>query len=147
MVVLLCTFAFWSVRTRAWWSEAKGIKRDCNWLDLDKVSLKLVSKNLVRSKFKPRFKIFSVLFKRKGFSYGLLQAENIRSARCSRVLLSILLAARKANFYLCSCSQRNRSARHARQGSQRPFVTPDMHPQTTENSLTSIHGLHACKLS
>ena len=24
-----------------------GIKRDCNWLDLDKVSLKLASKNLV----------------------------------------------------------------------------------------------------
>ena len=39
-----------------------GIKRDCNWLDLDKVSLKLASKNLVRSKLKPRFKILSVLF-------------------------------------------------------------------------------------
>ena len=33
-----------------------------NWLDLDKVSLKLASKNLVLSKLKPRFKIFSVLF-------------------------------------------------------------------------------------
>ena len=30
---------------------------DCNWLDLDKVSLKLASENLVRSKLKPRFKI------------------------------------------------------------------------------------------
>ena len=49
-------------------------------------------------KLKPRFKIFSVLFQRKGFPYGLLQAENIRSARCSRVVLSKLLAARKANF-------------------------------------------------
>ena len=39
-----------------------GIKRDCNWLDLNKVSLKLASKNLVRSKLKPHFKIFSVLF-------------------------------------------------------------------------------------
>ena len=39
-----------------------GIKSDCNWLDLDKVSLKLASKNLVRSKLKPRLKIFSVLF-------------------------------------------------------------------------------------
>ena len=39
-----------------------GIKRDCNWLDLDKVSLKLTSENLVRSKLKPRFKILSVLF-------------------------------------------------------------------------------------
>ena len=38
------------------------IKRDCNWLNLNKVSLKLASKNLVSSKLKPRFKIFSVLF-------------------------------------------------------------------------------------
>ena len=35
---------------------------DCNWLDLDKVSLKLASQNLLRSKLKPRCKIFSVLF-------------------------------------------------------------------------------------
>ena len=28
-----------------------GIKRNCNWLDLNKVSLKLASKNLVRSPF------------------------------------------------------------------------------------------------
>ena len=34
----------------------------------------------------------------KGFPYGLLQAENIRNARCSRVVLSKLLAARKSNF-------------------------------------------------
>ena len=39
-----------------------GIKRNCNWLDLDKVSLKLACKNLVRSELKPRFKILSVLF-------------------------------------------------------------------------------------
>ena len=45
-----------------WKCDVIGIKRDCNWLDLDKVSLKLASKNLVRSKLKPRFKIFSVLF-------------------------------------------------------------------------------------
>ena len=47
------------------WSEnvtSFGIKRDCKWLDLDKVSLKLASNNLVRSKLKPRFTIFSVLF-------------------------------------------------------------------------------------
>ena len=50
----------------------------------------------VRSKLKPRFKIFSVLFFKKGFPYGLLQAENMRSARCSRVVISKLLAARKA---------------------------------------------------
>ena len=39
------------------WSEnvtSFGIKRDCNWLDLDKVSLNLASKNLTRSKLKPR---------------------------------------------------------------------------------------------
>ena len=106
-----------------------GIKRDCNWLDLDKVSLKLASKNLVGSKLKPRFKIFSVLFKKKGFPYGLLQAENIRSlrsARCSRVVLSKLLAASKMSkfFNLYSCSQKNRSAWHARECSKRPFVTP-----------------------
>ena len=37
------------------WSEnvaSFGIKHDCNWLDLDKVSLKLASKNLVGSKLK-----------------------------------------------------------------------------------------------
>ena len=38
-----------------------GIKRDCNWLGLDKVSFKPASKNLVRSKLKARFKIFSAL--------------------------------------------------------------------------------------
>ena len=38
-----------------------GIKRDCNWLGLDKVSFKLASKNLVRSKLKARLKIFSAL--------------------------------------------------------------------------------------
>ena len=27
-------------------------------------------------------------------------------------------------FYFCSCSQKNRSSRHARECSQRPFVTP-----------------------
>ena len=53
------------VRDEVNWSEnmtSFGIKRDCNWLDLNKVSLKRASKNLVRSKLKPRFKIFSVLF-------------------------------------------------------------------------------------
>ena len=37
------------------WSEnvtSLGIKRDCNWLDLDEVSLNLASKNLVGSKLK-----------------------------------------------------------------------------------------------
>ena len=30
----------------------------------------------------------------------------------------------KQIFYFCSCSQKNRSARHACKCSQRPFVTP-----------------------
>ena len=35
-----------------------------------------------------------------------------------------LLVLPKQIFYFCSCSQKNRSARHARECSQRPFVTP-----------------------
>ena len=31
----------------------------------------------------------------------------------------------KQIFYFCSCSQKNRSARHAHECSQRPFVTPN----------------------
>ena len=56
----------------------------------------------------------------------MLKAENIRSARCSRVvpLNSSLLA--KQIFYLCSCS-------HARECSQRPFVTPASAEQGREN--------------
>ena len=30
----------------------------------------------------------------------------------------------KQIFYFCSCLQKNRSARHARECSQRPFITP-----------------------
>ena len=75
-------------------------------------------------KFCHRFKIFSVLFFKKGFPYGLLQAENIRSARCLRVVLSKLLAARKANFLSLFVLAKNRSARHARECSQRMLVTP-----------------------
>ena len=91
-----------------------GIKRDCSWIGLDKVSLKLASKNFVGSKLKPRFKIFSVLFKKKkGFPYGLLQAENIRSlrsARCSRVVLSKLLAAPKMSKFFISARARKKVA-------------------------------------
>ena len=32
----------------------------------------------------------------------------------------------KQFFYFCSCSQKNRSARHTRECSQRPFVTPSI---------------------
>ena len=32
----------------------------------------------------------------------------------------------KQIFYFCSCSQKNRSARHARECSQRPLVTPSI---------------------
>ena len=66
----------------------------------------------------------------------MLQAENIRSARCSRGVLSKLLAARKANFHLCSCSQKNRSARHARECSQRPSVTPTRHGRTQKATFS-----------
>ena len=45
----------------------------------------------------------------------VLAAREVYSLNCS------LLAARKANFHLCSRSQKNRSARHAREFSQRPF--------------------------
>ena len=44
-----------------------GIKRDCNLLDLDKVSLKLASKNLVGSKSKPVSKYFLFYLKKKDF--------------------------------------------------------------------------------
>ena len=46
----------------------------------------------------------------------VLAAREFCSLNCS------LLA--KQIFYFCSCSQKNRSARHARECSQRPFVTP-----------------------
>ena len=48
---------------------SSGIKRNCNWLNIDKVSLKLVSKNLIRSKLKPCLKIdyFLFYFKEKDF--------------------------------------------------------------------------------
>ena len=48
----------------------------------------------------------------------MLADRELYSLNCS------LLA--KQIFYLCSCSQKNRSARHARQCSQRPFVTPSL---------------------
>ena len=35
----------------------------------------------------------------------------------------------KQIFYFCSCLQKNRSARHARERSERPFVTPYRHKQ------------------
>ena len=35
----------------------------------------------------------------------------------------------KQIFYFCSCSQKNRSAWHARKCSQRPFITPNCHCQ------------------
>ena len=66
MVVIYCSSCdrcfLIHTNTRDEVKQKCDIKPDCNWLDLDKVSLKLASKNLVRSKLKPRFKIFSVLF-------------------------------------------------------------------------------------
>ena len=40
----------------------------------------------------------------------------------------------KQFFYFCSCSQKNRSARHARECSQRPFVTPLRVPISSSDS-------------
>ena len=54
----------------------------------------------------------------------MLQAENIRSARCSRVVLSKLLAARKANFLSLLVLAKKSQCSHARECLQRPFVTP-----------------------
>ena len=62
--------------------------------------------------------------KKKGFPYGLLQAENIGSARCLRFVLSKLLAARKANFLSLLVLTKKSQCSHARECSQRPFVTP-----------------------
>ena len=49
--------------------------------------------------------------KRRSLFSGLISiwtgsGENIRSARSSRVVLSKILVARKANVYLCSCSKK-----------------------------------------
>ena len=52
----------------------------------------------------------------------MLQAENIRSARCSRVVLSKLLAARKANFLSLLVLAKKSQCSHARECSHRPFV-------------------------
>ena len=46
----------------------------------------------------------------------VLAASELYSLNCSLLAKQIL--------YLYSCSQKNRGARHARECSQRPFVTP-----------------------
>ena len=57
MVVLLVDLCF-LIRTNTYVMKRSengtpfSAKHDCNWLDLDKVSLKLASKNLVGSKLK-----------------------------------------------------------------------------------------------
>ena len=54
----------------------------------------------------------------------------------------------KQIFYFCSCSQKNRSARHARECSQRPFVTPSIHlhrrlpPSSISHQLPSYTVIH-----
>ena len=124
MVVLLVTFAFWSVPTRAWWREnvtSFGIKRDCNWLDFDKVSLKLASKNLLHSKLKPRFKIFSVLlFLKKRISIWI--AASGKYKKCSLLASCTHSTARKANFLSLLLLVKKSQCSHARECSQRPFV-------------------------
>ena len=56
----------------------------------------------------------------------MLQAENIRSACCLRVVLSKLFAARKANFLSLLVVAKKSQCSHARECSQRPFVTPKL---------------------
>ena len=47
----------------------------------------------------------------------------------------------KQIFYFCSCSQKNRSAQHARECSQRPFVTPLF-------NVSTIHQIEpTCKIA
>ena len=58
----------------------------------------------------------------------MLAARELYSLNCS------LLA--KQIFYFCSCSQKNRSARHARECSQRPFVTPTRHGRTQKATFS-----------
>ena len=58
----------------------------------------------------------------------MLAARELYSLNCS------LLA--KQIFYLCSCSQKNRSARHARECSQRPSVTPTRHGRTQKATFS-----------
>ena len=47
----------------------------------------------------------------------------------------------KQIFYFCSCSQKNRSARHARECSQRPFVTPKL---VTEGCVRGVRTPQNC---
>ena len=94
---------------------------DCNWLDHDKVSLKLASKNLVHSKLKPRFEIFCFILKKRISLYGLLQAEH-KSARSSRVVLPKLLAARKANFLSLLVLAKKSQCSHARKDHSSPLT-------------------------
>ena len=54
----------------------------------------------------------------------VLKSEKLRSARCLRVVLSKLLAARKANFLSLLVLTKKSQCSHARECSQRPFVTP-----------------------
>ena len=54
--------------------------------------------------------------------------QEVFAARELYCLNCSLLA--KQIFYLCSCSPKNGSARHARECSQRPFVTPTVNKQS-----------------
>ena len=68
-----------------------GIKRDCNWLDLDKVSLKLASKNLVGSKLKHCFKIFYFLFFKKRISIWIVESGKYKKSKKCSLLASCTL--------------------------------------------------------
>ena len=93
-----------------------GIKHDCNWLDLDKVSLKLASKNLVRSKLKPVLKCFLFYFKEKDFHMDcckrkiseVLAARELYSLNCSllaKLFFKFISARARKNLTVLACSR------------------------------------------
>ena len=75
------------------------------------------------------------------FHIELLQAENIRSARCWRVVLSKLLAARKANFLSLLVLAKKSQSSHARECPQRPFVTLSMEKEKQLRERTAKLGV------
>ena len=56
----------------------------------------------------------------------LLDLQNLNecSLACAPQIFALLASSQSNFFYFCSCSQKIRRARHARECSQRPFVTP-----------------------
>ena len=68
--------------------------------------------------------------------------RKITSARCSRVVLSKLLAARKGNFLSLLVLAKKSQSSHARECSQRPSVTPLMHRKRTTALARRVQIMH-----